>query len=186
MKSTTIIAVLLLAFIAGTLGFYLQRYISGPVGVNPVKSLPLPAGESLLGRLRPEFTLKDTDGNFRIVSEWDGKILVINFWATWCPPCRQEMPMFAKLQEKYADQGVQFIGIAAEETDEVTDFIREIGVNYPILTGASAAIKVAEEYGNRLGALPYTVIIDRSQHIIYTKTGPLHREEAEAILGSVL
>ncbi len=184
MNKATIPAVLLLAFIAGALGFYLQRYIAGP-DISALES-PQPVAESLLGLMRPEFSLIDTEGKLRHVSEWDGMVLVINFWATWCPPCRQEMPMFAELQEKYADQGTQFVGIAAEETDAVTGFIHEMGINYPILTGTVGAIKVAEQYGNRFGALPYTVIIDRSGRIIFSKAGPMHRDETEAIIGSML
>lgn len=94
--------------------------------------------------------------------------------------------MFMELQQQYGGRGVQFIGIATEESDTVIPFIDELGINYPILTGTTSAIQIAEQYGNRFGALPYTVIVDRNQQIIYTKSGPVHREDMEAIIHSFL
>jgi len=130
-------------------------------------------------KLRPEFSLPDLEGRLRQVSEWDGKVLVVNFWATWCPPCRKEMPAFIALQEKYAAQGLQFIGIALDETDKVQDFVDTLGVEYPILVGGKQAERVSVAYGNRFGALPYTVIIDKNKNIINMHRGELTQAQAE-------
>jgi len=170
------------AIIAGYLGFYLQTHTDQS---SMPQTMLLP-GTSLIGQTRPDFSLRDIEGVLRHVNEWNEKVLVINFWATWCPPCRKEMPMFAELQSQYSDQGLQFVGIAIEETEPVLAFIEKLGINYPILTGTKSAIEIAEQYGNQSGALPYTVVIDRQQKIVYTKAGPLHREEAEAVIGGIL
>ena len=133
-----------------------------------------------------EFTLADLDGAKHNVHEWDGRVLVLNFWATWCPPCRRETPMFVELQEKYGAQGLQFVGIAIDKKDKVTDFIDTFGVNYPILIGTDDAIQVSKEYGNRFGALPYSVIIDRKGHIIRVQRGELTRDVAEKTIKTLL
>jgi thiol-disulfide isomerase/thioredoxin len=136
--------------------------------------------KGVVGTPRPDFRLPDLEDRVRSVSEWNGKVLVVNFWATWCPPCRKEMPAFIELQEKYADKGLQFVGIAIDEKDKVIDFSDTYGVNYPMLVGDLEAIKLGKAYGNRFGALPYTVIIDRGGNIRFTQRGELPRETAEA------
>jgi thiol-disulfide isomerase/thioredoxin len=184
MSRATLFSGLLLAVLSAALGFYLQDHRSG--GNTDSGEVSKLVETSVIGITRPGFSLPDSEGQRRNVSEWDGNILVINFWATWCPPCRKEMPMFMELQQQYGGRGLQFIGIATEESDTVIPFINELGINYPILTGTTSAIQIAEQYGNRFGALPYTVIVDRNQQIIYTKTGPVHREDVEAIIHSFL
>ena len=113
-------------------------------------------------------------------------MVALNFWATWCPPCLKEVPEFVSLQEKYRAQGLQFIGIALQKPEEVREFVAEHGVNYPILAGELEVIKLAEAYGNSIGALPYTVIIDRNGHISHVKPGILPTEEAESIITGLL
>jgi len=140
----------------------------------------------LLGTPRPDFSLADVDGVPRNVGEWDGKVVALNFWATWCPPCRKEIPEFVALQAKYGGRGLQFVGIALQRPEEVRDFMAEHGMNYPVLAGEMDVIRLAERYGNRVGALPYTVIIDRTGRIAYVKAGPLHGEVAEEVITPLL
>ncbi len=146
---------------------------------------PFKESHELIGKLRPEFNLPDINGKIRDVSEWDGDVVVINFWATWCPPCREEIPEFIKLQEKYADHGLQFIGIALQQAEDVREFASMMGMNYPILVGEEEVIQVSSEYGNSIGALPYTAIVDRQSRIAFLKRGPLSRDTAEGVITSL-
>ena len=140
----------------------------------------------VIGIRRPDFALPDLDGRQRSISEWDGKVVAVNFWATWCPPCLKEVPEFVTLQEKYRGQGLQFIGIALQKPEEVREFVAEHKVNYTILTGELEVVKLAEAYGNHIGALPYTAIIDRDGQIVHVKPGVLPTEEAESIIRRLL
>jgi thiol-disulfide isomerase/thioredoxin len=141
---------------------------------------------NVIGSTRPEFALPDAEGSPHNISEWDGKVLVINFWATWCPPCRREMPAFIELQDEFGAQGLQFVGVAIDDADKVIDFMDTYGVNYPMLLGDLAAIEVGKQYGNRFGALPYTVIVDRQGKIAFTRRGELEKHDAEAEIKKLL
>jgi thiol-disulfide isomerase/thioredoxin len=112
--------------------------------------------------------------------------MVVNFWATWCPPCRAEMPEFVKLQTKYKTNGLVFVGIAIDQKDKVIAFADEIGVNYPVLLGELGAVELTRNLGNRLGGLPYTVIVDRSGHIVATEMGELSKARLEPVIKSLL
>ena len=140
---------------------------------------------SIVGAARPDFSLPDLDGVVHQVGEWDGKILAINFWATWCPPCRKEIPEFVALQQKYADRGLQFLGVALEQPEPVRRFVAEYQMNYPVLVGEMDVIRVAEAYGNQVGALPYTVIVGRDGRVAFVQAGPLSTEQAEKALSSL-
>ncbi|MGD8742709.1 MAG: TlpA disulfide reductase family protein [Granulosicoccaceae bacterium] len=144
------------------------------------------AGNEIIGARRPDFRLPDLEDRVRSVAEWDGKVIIVNFWATWCPPCRKEMPAFIELQEQYGEQGLQFVGIAIDEKDKVIDFSDTYGVNYPMLVGDLDAIKLGKAYGNRFGALPYTVIIDREGRIAFTQRGELLKNTAETEIRKLL
>lgn len=139
-----------------------------------------------VGSQRPEFSLPDQDGVTHKLSEWDGKVLVINFWATWCPPCRKETPAFVELQDKYGAQGLQFIGVAIDEKENVENFADTYGVNYPMLLGDLEAINISKAYGNRFGSLPYTVIVDRQGKINFIQRGELLETTAEEKIKALL
>jgi thiol-disulfide isomerase/thioredoxin len=111
---------------------------------------------------------------------------VVNFWATWCPPCRQEVPEFIALQKQYGAQGLQFVGIALDEKAKIQNFMDEVGINYPVLVGDLEAIALAQTSGNRLGGLPYTVVIDQKGNIIATEMGALSKEKLIAIISPLL
>jgi peroxiredoxin len=186
MNSRALLTGALIAIVAGVAGFLMQRQFAGIPNEPVTIEYTPPAEKSVIGEMRPDFSLPDKDGNLRSVTEWDGKVLVINFWATWCPPCRDEIPEFIKLQNEYGEQGLQFIGIALQKAEEVQEFAAELGMNYPILVGEQTVIKIAEDYGNTIGALPYTVVIDRNQKIVFIKKGPLHYEEADSLINKLL
>ena len=139
-----------------------------------------------LATTRPLFKLKDLEDKTRDVKEWDGQVLMINFWATWCPPCRREIPAFIELQEKYKDKGFKIIGVALDEKQAVIDFTDPMGVNYPVLLAADEGIKLTKAYGNRLGVLPFSVIVDRKGTIVHRQRTELSFEQVEGMIKPLL
>jgi thiol-disulfide isomerase/thioredoxin len=127
-------------------------------------------------------SFRDLDDKLQPLKQWRGKVVVLNFWAPWCPPCREEMPDFIKLQDKYRERGLVFIGIALDEKIKVQAFADEIGVNYPILLGEMEAVDLARKIGNRLGGLPFTVVIDRSGRIVASEVGGFTLARMEKIV----
>jgi len=128
---------------------------------------------SVVNKPRPAFVLRDLKGIPRTVEAWDGKVLVLNFWATWCQPCRREIPALMDLQKKYGNRGLQIIGIAIDDRDDVEKFVSRLGVNYPILAGGDDAMEAATEYGNEIGVVPYSVVVSRTGYIQETYFGEL-------------
>ena len=124
----------------------------------------------------------DLDDKLQPLKQWHGKVVVLNFWAPWCPPCREEIPDFIKLQDKYGERGLVFIGMALDEKIKVQAFADEMGVNYPILLGEMEAVDLARKIGNRLGGLPFTVVIDRSGRIVASEVGGLTMARLEKIV----
>ena len=180
---------IILAVVSAIGGYQFQQYqnqsdvkqTKSPIAVNnPI------APKEVVGTKLNDFSLLDGDGQQRQISEWQGKILVLNFWATWCAPCRAEIPAFVELQQQYKNDGLQFIGIALQEAEEIRDFLQEFNVNYPSLVGSGDVIKVAKQLGNDIGALPYTVFIDRNGTISFTHRGPLLKSDAEKVILSLL
>ncbi len=176
-----------LMFLAGYAGFFVFQFMHDPDSETNEQSAGLisPTDMLLIGLPRPEFEMKDLDGKVHSVSEWDGKVLVLNFWAPWCSPCKKELPIFIELQEKYAVQGLQFLGLAVDTPAEVKNFLQELPLNYPTLVGENEAMDIARIYGNNIGALPYTVIINRSGKIVFTRKGDMKKAEAEKIFSSM-
>jgi len=167
---------LVVAFYAGD--GIMKAYLETTPAVKEAKAV-----ESLE---RPGFVLPDLDGNMQNMDQWDGRVVVLNFWATWCPPCRKEMPAFLELQEQYAAKGLQFVGVALDEPGKVEDFVDTMGVDYPILFGEDEAVRVSGSYGNRLGALPYTAVIGRDKKIIKTYRGEVTKNSLEKVIKRAL
>lgn len=129
-----------------------------------------------------DLALATPEGKTASLREWQGKILVVNFWATWCPPCREEMPEFSRAQQKMADKGVQFVGIGIDTPDNILAFQKKSPVSYPLLMGSYDTLKLTVELGNTSSALPFTVILDRNGNIAHTKIGKLDATELEKLL----
>jgi len=113
-----------------------------------------------------------TDGAATSLGRFQGKVLVVNFWATWCTPCREEMPAFARLQAKWAPRGVQFVGLSSEQPVLVERFAGDLHLNYPVWVGGDEVGALARRLGNRLGVLPFTVLLDRQGRVVDRKVGP--------------
>ena len=131
-------------------------------------------------------SLPDLQGNNQALSQWRGKVLVVNFWATWCEPCRREIPEFIKLQEQFRGQGLLFVGIALDQKEKVVAYSKEAGINYPVLVGAWETIELAKAAGNRQGGLPFTVVIDRSGKITGIHLGGISQAGMEAMIKPLL
>ena len=184
----TVFAAIAAVIIAFT-GYNMNQMLQEEIAISVPQAMAIPVIEKddgIIGSSRPDFSLPDVAGEVRNIAEWDGKVIAINFWATWCPPCIKEIPEFVELQHKYESQGLQFIGIALQRPEEVLDFMKEKGMNYPVLAGEMEVIEISELYGNNIGALPYTVIIDRAGLIQYVKRGPLSMDSAESIISKLL
>ena len=160
-----------------------QRFGPASAPAPPPASLDAP---SVLNDARPDFVLPDLEGRPRELSEWNGRVVVLNFWATWCGPCVHEIPMLNELQNAFEDRGLQIIGIAIDDPEQVKHFQTEIPMDYPTLLGQMAAIEVTRMYGNTSGGLPYTVVIDRAGTVVATREGALTRPEAEALINPFL
>ena len=143
------------------------------------------ASESQLEKL-PEFSLTTMDGGAWHSQQWTNKILVLNFWATWCPPCREEMPIFSKLQEEFAQQDVQFIGVAIDDREAVQEFIDSYGIDFTILLGDTQAAALSERLGNRFSALPFTVIVDKGGEIKLRHAGGIKEEQLRPVLAGLI
>ncbi|WP_018993467.1 MULTISPECIES: TlpA disulfide reductase family protein [unclassified Thioalkalivibrio] len=144
------------------------------------------ATEEAQGDRRIDFTLPDLDGNDRQLSEWDGDLIVLNFWATWCPPCKKEMPLFQEIWEEHRDDGFTIVAVAVDELSATQHFVDDFGIEFPILIGQDEAVEVGRKYGNRIGALPYTVLIDRDGIIRDTHRGEVEEEDLQAWLDDYL
>jgi thiol-disulfide isomerase/thioredoxin len=127
-------------------------------------------------------TLPDAAGNQETLAHWKGKVLIVNFWATWCEPCKEEMPRFIKLQDEYGGKGLQFVGVAIDQPDKVRAFAKDIGLNYPTLVGGYGAIELSKTLGNNVGALPFTVVLDRAGAVVHTQLGPLKDPQLLSII----
>jgi len=126
--------------------------------------------------------LPDTNGKEQRIGQWQGKTLVINFWASWCPPCRDEMPAMSRLQTKHAANGVQFVGIALDTVDNVVNFAKQRPVSYPLLMADPEGLELTRQFGNSRLALPYTVVITPRGEVTMTRLGPVSVRELEALL----
>ena len=124
----------------------------------------------------------DVAGRERRLVEWKGRVLVCNFWATWCAPCREEMPMLSKLRDEYAAKGVEFVGIGIDSAAKIRDFLKDYPVSYPLLVAGAEAIDLMRALGNSAGALPFTVVLDRAGAVAYRRLGLLAREDLEKAL----
>ncbi len=127
-------------------------------------------------------TLVDIAGQPRKLSEWQGRVLMCNFWATWCAPCREEIPLLMAARAKYASAGVEIVGIAIDNAAKVRDFSASFRITYPILLAEAEGLDLMRKLGNSSGGLPYTVVADRQGRVVHRKLGAFKQADLDAIL----
>lgn len=192
------LAIVLAAALGGFAGYRLATSLSGAASGSGSAALPSPAppagapgaaptgppGPRVLPAVLPDFTLQDRDGQPRRLADWQGRSLVVNFWATWCAPCRREIPLLMALRRQRAAEGVEVIGIAVDLRDAVLEYAQQIGLDYPLLIGENDGLEAIDAFGMQ-AVFPFTVFADRLHRIVALKVGELHREEADFILDRV-
>lgn len=128
----------------------------------------------------------DLAGKPRRIAEWRGKIIAVNFWATWCAPCREEIPLFMEVRRERASQGFEVVGIAVDNPDKVAEYARNAAISYPVLIADGSGLDLIRKLGNASGGLPYTAFLDRGGRPVRTKLGALKRPELDALLAELL
>jgi len=155
----SIILIIAACVIAAAAGYGFYRYAHEGA---TVAGEPLPAGLQLSG----------LDGKPHGLEEWHGKLLLVNFWATWCTPCLHEIPQLVKLQKQYAAHGLQIIGPAVDDPDAVRSMLGPLGINYPVLTGSpDSMIDIMEKLGNGPGGLPFSILVGPDGLIVSRQLG---------------
>ncbi len=176
------VIITLVAITAMLSGFYLSaRHFSEPV--EAPRAVP---GGVLLGNFRPDFELGSNSGGFVTPADFSGKTILLNFWATWCAPCRKEMPMLVELQRQYGPTGLQIIGIALDDAESVKDFVDTFGISYPVLVGSEDVFETSTAYGNEEGVLPYSVLIDKSGIVRWQYAGIIPHDRISSLLSDLL
>ena len=173
-RTTRIFLFAAIALLALTGGYFAQLWLATDASQED-------PGEVLMAT-----RLNDPRGAPQPMAQWQGKVLVVNFWATWCPPCLKEIPEFIRLQQRYGPKGVQFVGIAIDNAAQVTGFMAKYGMNYPVLMAEREGLDLARAAGNRLGGLPFTVVIDRQGKAAHVELGVLDEHKLSPLLERLL
>jgi thiol-disulfide isomerase/thioredoxin len=164
----------MVAVVAGFAGYHFHRaHLDSPATKMAAQKLLL-------------LTLVDLNGKTQTLSRQQAKILVVNFWATWCPPCREEILVLQKIKKKYAANDVEIVGIAADNAVKVREYSREMSIDYGLLIGGAEVLVASKDLGNRAEALPFTVILDRARQLAFTHTGALSEAALDAALVPLL
>jgi len=175
MRKHVVISIVVLA--AALLGVAARYYFAAPTTATPASA----STGALFAASFP-----DASGQQQPLEQWRGKTIVLNFWATWCPPCREEMPELAELHNQFREQGVVVVGIAAETAPQIRDFAQSMQVGYPLLAGDMQAMELSAALGNDKNVLPYTVLIDAEGRIAQTYFGRISKSLLEQKLQPLL
>ena len=187
-----------LAVAAGLLGAagYLayDRLLAGSPAPAPAATLPpVPTGgmaneleRPKVPDVRPDFTLKNLKGEPVAMSHWQGKAVVVNFWATWCGPCQREIPLLNRMQAEYGPKGLHIVGIAVDFAEDVQKFVAKTPLNYPTLVGEEDGAAAATAFGIESLAFPFTAFTDKQGRVLSVHLGELHEPELRVILDAIV
>ena len=194
MKTSVYVAV---AAIAATAGFLIYRFAVQPQAAMEVTQAPVtmqPSGEQAAAAPQedgqipatlPDFTLGDLDGKPRSILSWPGKSMIVNFWATWCAPCRREIPLLRELQKQHGGEGFQVVGVAVDIREDVVKYVKEMGIDYPILTGEQDGLDAVMKFGHGSIGFPFTVFTDNQGRVVLFHLGEIKKEQADVLLDAV-
>jgi len=189
MKTPVYIAI---ALVAAAAGFGIYHFGVAPRSKAPEPEAaaqatpsPEPEAAAAMPDVLPDFTLADIDGQARSIRSWQGKSMIVNFWATWCAPCRREIPLLKKLQAKHGAEGFQIVGVAVDFREDVLKYAQEIGIDYPLLIGEQDGLNAVNKFGQGSLGFPFTVFTDNQQRIVMFHLGEIRPEQAEVFLGAV-
>ena len=138
---------------------------------------------------RADFSLTDLQGQPHAMADYDGQVVVLNFWASWCKPCREEVPMLIDAQREYGEQGFQILGIAVDTPDAAREFANAYDINYPVLADATEGARIQDRYTAQdapAGVLPFTAIVDRDGRVVERIAGALDHARLSDIVQPLL
>ena len=186
MKNAAIAAAVVVAGLAGAVAYVAYDQLKSRMApaATPAPASPAAPATQLVATL-PRFQLADRAGQMRSLQDWPDQALIVNFWATWCAPCRREIPLLQQLQRDHAGEGFQVIGIAVDFRDKVLAYADEMQIDYPLLIGEQEALDAAAAFGVTTVGLPFTVFSDRQGRIVTAHLGELTAAEADLILDAV-
>jgi thiol-disulfide isomerase/thioredoxin len=153
-------------------------FVAGPL------LLQLGGGDPASRRLFAS-SFPDLSGKLRPLAEWQGRVVLVNFWATWCAPCREEIPLLVAAREKYSATGVEIVGIAVDNAAKVAEFTKTMPISYPVLLAEIDGLDLMRGLGNSAGGLPFTVVADRRGALVHRKLGALKQGDLDRILGDL-
>jgi len=202
-RRSGLLAAALVLLASAAVGFVSYRLLVPPAAVVAIRQAApppgaVPAGENTDAQPSepaaaappkvpdrvPELQLPAVDGKVHSLADWKGRPLVVNFWATWCEPCRREIPLLKALRREHARDSLEIVGIAVDSRESVQKYAAEHGIDYPLLVGDEGGLEAVNAFGMET-VLPFSVFADRHGRIVTLKVGELHQDEAELILDRV-
>ncbi|GFE79054.1 hypothetical protein GCM10011487_10540 [Steroidobacter agaridevorans] len=191
------IGYVVVALVAAAAGFGIYQFALAPRAVElpqvanetngsaPAQDAAEGDSDDGLPEILPDFTLANLEGQPQSIRSWTGKSMIVNFWATWCAPCRREIPLLNKIQAEHGAEGFQIVGVAVDFREDVLKYAKEIGIDYPLLIGEEDGLEAVTKFGRGSLGFPFTVFTDNQHRLVLFHLGEIHPEQAEVMLATV-